>query len=537
MRRRVTTVLAFGAAVGIAASARADVRATVGEWGPVMTWPVSATHSILLPTGKVLIIGEFEEGVAQYLWTPGTTALVPTEPAGYNVFCGGHSRLADGRILFTGGHTELHVGLTHSSAFDPATESWVHLAPIRSPRWYPTNTTLANGDVALLSGEIGYVPDPNVPGEVIPLLEDLPDVYATGANAWRVLDGAVQRLTYYPWCFVARDARVFCVNQTGATFWLDPTGAGRWARGPFSLSGERRYGSPALIGSRVYITGGGIPPTDAVEVIDLADAQPTWRLLAPMTSPRRQHNATILPDETILVTGGTSGAAFEDPTHPVTHGELYDPATNSWTPLAATVGYHGYHSTALLLPDGRVLHGGGRFIHTVQVFSPPYLFRGPRPRIAHAPGAVSLGEPFVVGTPDAAAIGAVSLIRLGSVTHSYDQDQRLVPLSFTALDGALRVTAPIANSLAPPGDYMLFLVNRSGVPSEAAIVRVGQAVWDGTPTPGPPPPPPPPPDDGGGLASGSPSGGGCSSSGAGAIAVGTAVALAVAVRQKRRRGR
>jgi hypothetical protein len=134
-----------------------------------------------------------------------------------------------------------------------------------------------------------------------------------------------------------------------------------------------------------------------------------------------------------------------------------------------------YHSTALLLPDGKVLvAGGGRFgvnQFNAEVFSPPYLFKGPRPTITSAPATLQYGASFTVGTPNGASITKISLLRLGAVTHSFNFDQRFLQLTFQAASGGLSVRAPADANLAPPGYYLLFLVNSNGIPSVARIVQ------------------------------------------------------------------
>jgi hypothetical protein len=162
--------------------------------------------------------------------------------------------------------------------------------------------------------------------------------------------------------------------------------------------------------------------------------------------------------------------------------ELWNPATGTWTQLASNAVNRTYHSISLLMPDGRVLHAGsGDAINVdgpapdeknAELFSPPYLFKGARPTISSAPSSASYGSTFSVGTPDASAISKVSLIGLGSVTHAMDQGQRFTWLTFTRQTGAVRVTAPASRALAPPGWYMLFVLNQDGVPSVARMIRL-----------------------------------------------------------------
>ena len=195
-----------------------------------------------------------------------------------------------------------------------------------------------------------------------------------------------------------------------------------------------------------------------------------------MTYARRQNNGTLLPDGTVLVTGGSSGSGFDNSSSPVYAAELWNPSNGAWTTLASASVYRGYHSTAVLLPDGRVLNAGGNKTTgstTYQVFSPPYLFKGVRPTITSAPASAAYGSTFFVQTLDAASITKVTLIRLPSVTHAFDANQRLNYLPFTPAVGGLNLTAPPSANVAPPGHYMLFLVNGSGVPSVAAILVLG----------------------------------------------------------------
>jgi hypothetical protein len=286
------------------------------------------------------------------------------------------------------------------------------------------------------------------------------------------MTGAVLKLPYYPRMFVAPDGRLFYAGPQRQSRWMNTSGTGSWSTGPSSSFGSRTYGPAVILDGRVFIFGGGDPPTATVETIDLNVSSPSWRYVASMSTARRQHNATILPDGRVLVTGGSRGSGFDNDNSPVHQAEVYDPALNRWTRLASNTVYRGYHSTAVLLPDGRVLSAGGRNERTAEVYSPPYLYKGARPSVSSAPGTVAPGTTFTVSTPDAGRITRVSLIALASVTHAFDQNQRLVTLGFTRGTGSLTVTAPRNNNVAPPGYYQLFLVNDAGVPSVGRMVRI-----------------------------------------------------------------
>jgi hypothetical protein len=141
--------------------------------------------------------------------------------------------------------------------------------------------------------------------------------------------------------------------------------------------------------------------------------------------------------------------------------------------MASIAEYRGYHSTALLLPDGRVLSAGGNVGGpNAQIFSPPYLFKGARPTIASAPTSVGYGQKVFIGTPNATSVTKVSWIHLGSTTHTFDESQRYMNLSFTQATNGLNVNMPANANIAPPGYYMLFILNGTGVPSVAKIVQI-----------------------------------------------------------------
>jgi hypothetical protein len=234
---------------------------------------------------------------------------------------------------------------------------------------------------------------------------------------------------------------------------------------------------------KVLIVGGSDPPggtpTNTAETIDLNQPSPSWRYSDPMRYPRRHLNATLLPDGTVLVTGGTSSAGFANPAGAVHGAELWDPATGKWQLLAGNSVNRVYHSSTILLPDGRLLHagsgdGGGlpRELNG-ELFSPPYLFRGLRPSVLDTPDVVGYGQEFLVSTDDAPQAVRVTIVGLSSVTHAFDQSQRFVELALRRVAGGLMVTAPPSGAIAPPGPYLLFVLNSAGIPSIGRILRVG----------------------------------------------------------------
>ena len=453
-----------------APSARQEPQATSGEWAAPIDWPVVATHNHLLPSGQVLSWSRIGD---PWLWDP-ATGVFTTIPAPSKVFCSGHTFLPDGRLLVAGGHITDDHGLPDANIFDAATRAWTAVAPMSRGRWYPTSTTLPDGEVVTVAGR-----------DQDGIEATIPEVW--NGSSWRALPGADRSFGYYPRLFVAPNGLVFLAGQLRDSYYLDTAGSGSWTPVATTNYGQRDYGTAAMYRpGKVLIVGGSEPdsgpPTSTAEVIDLGQAVPAWQYTGSMAFPRRQLNATLLPDGRVLATGGTSSPGFTDPAGGVHAAEVWDPDSGNWTTWASNQVTRVYHSTTLLLPDARILHAGSgdgplnlpRELNA-EIFSPPYLFHGARPSITSAPGAVGYGAQFFVATPDAGQVVRATLVRPASVTHSFDQNQRFVELALVKVAGGLELTAPANGNLAPPGNYMLFIVNSAGVPSVSKTVRVDSA--------------------------------------------------------------
>jgi len=474
--------------------------ATTGEWGPVIDWSAHGADIVplqihLLPTGKVLAWGKVGE---PYVWTPpadddpADAGSFQAAPVDTMLFCAGHAFLPDGRLLVSGGHKSDDEGIPDTHIFDPATQTWTTrtaLPFMARGRWYPTVTILPDGRAVTVAGR-----DSSSTVVGVPELWD--------GSKWIELTGADRQFPYYPRDFVAPNGTVFYAGERVQTWFLDVDangGTGAWAAGPSHLwKFERDYGSAVMYapGKILYVGGGGDTasntphdatsptPTNTAEIIDLNLASPAWTSTGSMQYPRRHLNATPLPDGEVLVTGGVSGRGFSDLATAVHAAEVWNPATGVWTTLASNAVNRGYHAVSLLLPNGTVLHGASgdaaqphsnpQLVYpretSHEIFSPPYLFKGNRPTIGAAPTSAHYGQAFDVQTEYAAQITSVSLIRLGSVTHAFDQNTRFLPLGFSSSPGHLSITAPASPNLAPPGYYLLFLLNRNGVPSKGSII-------------------------------------------------------------------
>jgi galactose oxidase len=457
-------------------SASGQDPAIVGQFSPVMTWPYGAVHAHLLPTGRVLWWPAFDNGDNPTLWDPSTNTNTPATFAGANIFCSGHAFLPNGQLLVGGGHITNWVGLPNAYLHDPFNDTWTRLPDMNDGRWYPTNTTLPNGDVLVTSGTVR---------SGVPNVE--PQVWQTSTASWRNLTTAHLALPFYPFMFVAPNGRVFCAGPGQRTRYLDVNGTGDWSFVANSNYGTRNWGSAVMYNNGKVLIMGGSPcgfysttcntyPTETAEIIDLNSPTPTWEYTGSMvTGGRKLHNATLLPDGKVLVTGGSRGTEGPNarPDDPAYECEMWDPATGTWATMASLTRIRAYHSTALLLPDGSVLTAagvsGGR---TAEIFSPPYLFRGPRPTITSAPTSIAYGIPFFVGTPDPTNISSVTLVSLSSVTHGFNMSQRFSRLLFSETIGGLNLLAPLNPITTPPGYYMLFILNSNDVPSVANIVQI-----------------------------------------------------------------
>src|SRR6185436_3168645 len=296
--------------------------------------------------GKVLFLSYGDEGdMHVHVWDPATDVFIPAPPEHANVGCSGHAFLPDGRLLVAGGephHDHSGTGIPQAHVFDYRDNSWFMLPDMNAARWYPNVTTLASGEMAVVTGDV--TTDVGNP---------IPQVLRADGT-WRTLSTANRTLPSYSYTHLAPDGRVFVSGPEPHSVYLDTSGTGAWSDVVASnaFTRIRTYGSSVLYDDgRILVLGGGDPPTNTAEVIDLNQATPRWRAVAPMNFARRQLNATLLPDGRILVSGGTSGPGHNNTFQPTPPAEIWDPATERFTVVAAKQVPGLYHSLALLLPD------------------------------------------------------------------------------------------------------------------------------------------------------------------------------------------
>ena len=461
--------------------------AVAGQWSNVLPSPLVSLHSVLLAnSGKVL---QFADGAGARVWNPATNTFTSKPTPRTDLFCAGHSVLADGRILVIGGDSRLTEpgpgpGTKDVNIFDPATESWAPAAQMVYRRWYPTATTLPDGRVMSMSGSM----------DCFGCIAETPEVYDPKNNTWTAWPSATLLVPMYPYNFVLPDGRLLVTGTSevpvptrvldlNSRTWgmvdsrlLDGGSAVMYRPGKVMKSGSSANGgdSPELSATTTY-------------VMDANQQAPLWRATEPMEFGRAFHTLTLLPDGTVLNTGGGRTQDGLDPSRAVLAAELWDPDTEEWTTMASMQEARLYHSTALLMPDGRVaVTGGGRAagaedFTSTEFYSPPYLFKGARPVLSSAPNLAQHGEQIRVDTPDPNQIARVTLLSTAAVTHAFNQNQRFVELQFTRVAGGLDVQMPANANLAPPGTYLLYLLNANGVPSTGSFVRLPVPSDDATP--------------------------------------------------------
>lgn len=501
-KRRLSLAAAVLAAIAVsvpAALPRASAQtgadpSAIGQWSAPFEIGVKGIHGTVLGDGRVLLFSYPVRAVGSdaRVWNPASGGTTDVS-LGWNrdIFCAGHSLLPDGRVFLTGGHVHAGaygLGVRNNDFYDPASGTFSAAPMLSEERWYPTNVTLGDGRVLIFGGN----KDAKAGIKALTV-----EAFDPAANAISTLPSSANKgFGNYPRVHLLRNGKIAWTNLARTQLFNPDTNA--WTASALTIGGGRgeSFASVLLPGSNKILRFGGPDAsggaTAGAEIGDFSTGTPTWRSTGSMNQGRVWVNSVLLPDGKVLAVGGGRGGTYASP---VLESELFDPATETWSVMAAQQAPRVYHSTAVLLPDGRVLsagHDNGSYQTTAEIYSPPYLFKGARPTIAGAPSSVDYGDQFGVSTPDARSIERIALLRPNSTTHSLNQDQRSVDLAFSVTDdNTLSVAAPGGGNEAPPGPYMLFLISASGVPSVATFIDVGVAprppaptITDFTPTSG-----------------------------------------------------
>lgn len=466
---------------------------SLGSWGPTISFPLVPVSAALLPGNRLLTWSAYSatsydgRGYTQTSimdLSTGVVSPLQVVNTGHGMFCSGTSVLADGRIMISGGSNSAKTTL-----YDPSTNVWSSGPDMNIPRGYQSNLTISTGEVFTLggswSGGVG-----NKDGEVW-----------SAAGGWRRLPNVLSdniltddpRGEYvgdnHPWLFAAPGGRVFHAGPSRQMNWISTTGNGSiTSAGLRSDSPDAMNGDAVMYDVGKILTVGGAtaytaaPGTARAYTIDINNGVKVTRA-ADLAFARSFANGVALPDGQVFVVGGQATAASFTDTSARMAPEIWNPATGKWTTLASMAIPRTYHSVALLLPDGKVFAGGGGLCGSCttnhldgEIFTPPYLLNPDgsarsRPTIVTAPAAAAAGSTINVTT--GAPITKFALMRMSTVTHTVNTDQRRIPVTATSVSGnTASLRLPADRGVLVPGTYMLFAMDSKGVPSVASTIKV-----------------------------------------------------------------
>jgi hypothetical protein len=525
------TISGFDKFSGNRSKSREASAQTGGSWsfGPdATTIPV---HAALLPSGKIFYLsgsgyhnpnrwGPYEARILDI--ETGTEKNFTTEK---DLFCNGMAHLPNGNVVLVGG-TELYAndpsscngqwhGLNTNVIVDWQSETLVEAAPMLHGRWYPTCVTMHDGRILTINGFDEYgsanrlleIYDPSSDTWSISYDPGSSVTYCVGFNAVDTCEGAgspcyggpsmgvAPNIGLYPRMHLLPNGKISTCGMHDTIRMYDPS-TQRWTTFPNKMSTYRHYGPTFLlpfdndeaVKGKILVAGGSpnstSVSTNGAEIIDYdasSTDSPVIRTVAPMEYGRKFAMVSILPDGKCAIFGGTRQGTTEYIYVP----EVFDPSTESWQSLPPASVPRGYHTEGILLPDGRVWTAGNTpttsvFELRTEIFSPWYMFE-PRPTITSVQNVGDYGGTIKINSPDAAKIEHISLIRLQSTTHHYDANLRCVWLQKESrTSNTLFVRAPLNNNIAPPGYYLIHVIDEEGVPSAGKIIKIPGGFVDST---------------------------------------------------------
>lgn len=470
-----------------------------GKWDAAVSLPIVPSSAAVLPDGKVLlwaadsptswsnglganhsVLVDLQTGAQQYR----TTNL------GHNMFCTGTTQLADGRVLINGGgRIRTDDGAAATTIYNPVGNSFSRVQDMVIPRGYQANTILSDGSVFTLGGSWSGASSQDRIGEIWTQTAGWRTVPGISTSGMITPDpeGAILSDVHY-WLMPTGNGKLLYVGPSPNMKWINTNG-----NGSVSEAGPRGDDTYAVNGvavmydaGKIFKAGGAtayefVQGSNSAYTVDTTQGINVTKL-APMTYRRTYVNGVALPDGKVMIVGGQSYAAQSTDSNSILIPEMWNPATGQFSTVAPLSIPRNYHSIALLLPDGRVLSAGGGLCicsvnHTdYQIYSPPYLFDAngnpaSRPVITNAPTDLPYGGTVSVATDR--PVAAFSLVRVGSATHTVNNDQRRLPVSFSVAGTNLyNINVPSNSNLLLPGNWMLFALDGDGVPSVAKIVNV-----------------------------------------------------------------
>jgi len=487
-----------------------------------------AVHLALLRTGKIIAftgddarIGDWNIGKSS-LWDPANSDVKENPPLARNLFCAGHCFLSDGRLLVAGGQSTVHPPYTNGllsflgilqlftkgadndiHVFDSQSQTWSRYENMAKARWYPTCVTLPNGKALIVSGVYSQAHNYVFKNSFI---NQTYEIFDPHTNSLSTPKPFLKKIKAYPFLQVLPGGTLFVHSE----FTTRLISLANFEPYPEKFvtkhKGTRTYPgmgcctllpiAPEDTDFKILIAGGSkdLSPDNTSETTNTAEvftfrpnnlSKSGWVNVKPTNKKRFLSDSVILPDRTVLVTNGAAVGISDDNKETVKEIELYNPENGNWSIIDSLDRDRLYHSSALLLPDGRVVAGGStghkwstnpeHYEKEIEIIIPPYLKDNPqRPEIIDCPLEISYNTDFEVKTPDSSEITHVVLIKNSSTTHNNNMDQRclVIPISYET-NNVLKLSSPKDGTYAPPGYYMLYILNRDNVPSFAKIVKVG----------------------------------------------------------------
>ncbi|SFE19188.1 glyoxal oxidase [Nitrosomonas sp. Nm166] len=468
-----------------------------GKFGPLHDWPIIPLAMMLMPDGRVFAYGTDTDGdqgakLHYVIWNPpaGTGAdafKVLPNTTNTDIFCAGQALIPEtGHALIVGGdavvNTERNYANKNVNIFDPTTDTLIRQTPSMAfKRWYATAVTLPNGEHAVLGGRDNKFLD----GVTDDTYSPTPEVRSINGS-WRTLTSAISGIAYgelgyswlYPRAWVNRQGKLFILGHNGSMYKLDTTGTGTLTRYT-TRAAKGRYTMPSIMFAPGRILS--IRRDRVAVVVNInGTGEPVVSSAGLLAKDRQHGNATLLADGRVWVNGGSSTG--NNLTGAVLESELWDSNTGKWTTTASATTARLYHSSAILLPDGTVLTGGGgspgRKQLNGEIYYPPYLFKKDgsgqfafRPEIVDAPAVIGWNQNLAIESDE--NIVRVTLVRVGAATHSFNNETRFFNLPIPQTGKIVTVKSPATANIAPPGFYLLFVWNAEGVPSVAKTIQIG----------------------------------------------------------------
>ena len=462
-----------------------------GEWSDVIPMPIVSVAASNLPNGKILTWSAFDR--FRFGGNRGRTYTVIFDPATqqseeflisdtqHDMFCPGTANLSDGCLMVTGGSSS-----PKTSIYNPFSNEWTNSANLNIPRGYHAMTSLGDGSVITIGGSwSGGRGNKHA------------EIWDMETGQWTVKSGIPVDVIggtgtdYHAWLWQAPNGKLFHAGPTREMHWVEYTkGEGSYTSAGFRDADDHGFSGTTVMydtGKLLKVGGavsysGGQAANGITTIVDINEDEVKLKRVGSLNNPRALHNAIVLPTGEVFIAGGLATARYFSDTGSRLAPEIWNPETESWKTVSAMQVPRNYHSIGLLMSDGRIIFAGGGLCGTctvnhpdAEIFSPPYLFNedgteAVRPTITQAPELAAQNSRIVVSADT--EIEYFSIIRFNSATHGTDNEQRRIQLeAVDAGDNTYEIDLPGEN-VAVPGYYMLFAIDKNGVPSVSRSLRV-----------------------------------------------------------------